>query len=190
MTPQQQQEVSFWKNEAVKGEAFIEQRKADYQDHLAHLPGLKEAKGSILEVGSGLLSVFEFSNKNVTSVDPLVDEYNKILALPDSKIDYKRIDDEVLPFEDESFNHVVCVNVIDHTPNHEKLAEEMVRVLKPKGKLFFEVNFDSNLSPAHYRIFNYPYTMSLFEGLDCIYSESEDRPEHHQTRFWAIFQKI
>jgi len=44
-----------------------------------------------------------------------------------------------LPFPDNSFDYVVCSGVIHHTPDPIKGFNELVRVLRPKGKLFLSV---------------------------------------------------
>ena len=47
---------------------------------------------------------------------------------------------ETLPFDDDSFDVVLCDNVVDHALNPRKILEEIARVLKPGGTLYFEVN--------------------------------------------------
>jgi len=44
-----------------------------------------------------------------------------------------------LPFETESFDHVICSEVMEHIPDESKAACELVRVLKPGGNLVISV---------------------------------------------------
>lgn len=44
-------------------------------------------------------------------------------------------DAENMPFEDDTFDFVYSFGVIHHTPNMEKAAEEIYRILKPGGVL-------------------------------------------------------
>lgn len=44
-----------------------------------------------------------------------------------------------LPFQDASFDVVVCSEVLEHVPSYEKLVEELIRVLKPGGRLALSV---------------------------------------------------
>lgn len=44
-----------------------------------------------------------------------------------------------IPYEDSSFDYVVSSGVIHHTPNPYKGFQELVRVLKPGGKIFLSV---------------------------------------------------
>ena len=50
---------------------------------------------------------------------------------------YKEIKEgniEHLPFSDNSFDVVLCIGVIHHTPNSQKAVDEIFRVLKPDGQ--------------------------------------------------------
>lgn len=44
-----------------------------------------------------------------------------------------------LPFEDGAFNVVICSEVLEHIPDHEKAVSELVRILKPGGDLVVSV---------------------------------------------------
>ena len=44
---------------------------------------------------------------------------------------------EPLPYEDASFDGVVCVEVLEHIDGHERLFREVERVLKPGGVFLF-----------------------------------------------------
>lgn len=63
---------------------------------------------------------------------------------------------EKLPFEDGSFDVVVCVNVLEHVECHRKTVRELVRVLRPGGHLYLDG--PNRLSPRwflkdpHYRM--------------------------------------
>ena len=48
---------------------------------------------------------------------------------------------ERLPFKDNSFDVVICSAVLEHVLNPEVIAAEMVRVLKPAGRLIVETPF-------------------------------------------------
>ena len=52
-----------------------------------------------------------------------------------------------LPFKDESFNFVLCSEVLEHIPSWKKAVSELSRVLKPKGTLI--VSTPNKLS-VHY----------------------------------------
>ncbi len=44
-----------------------------------------------------------------------------------------------LPFADETFDHVICSEVLEHIPDDRKAADELTRVLKPGGSLTVSV---------------------------------------------------
>ena len=44
-----------------------------------------------------------------------------------------------LPFEDESFDFVICVHVLEHVPDDRKALREFFRVLRPGGEAVLQV---------------------------------------------------
>jgi SAM-dependent methyltransferase len=46
-----------------------------------------------------------------------------------------------IPFDDASFEAVVCTEVLEHCVDEERLASEMLRVLRPDGKAVITVPF-------------------------------------------------
>lgn len=177
-------ELSFWRSELSKGvEAFLEQRQADWQEHLRHFPELVE-KGELLEVGTGLVSVFEFSPKQCVSIDPLQAAYEAIYRKQPSIVDY-RTDWEGIA--EDSFAEVLCVNVLDHTPDPSELVNQIRRALKPGGKLYFELNFDFNLSPAHYGLWDKAKLDSFLSDFRLVRESYEPNPAYNQTRYWATY---
>lgn len=53
--------------------------------------------------------------------------------------DVRKANAESLPFKDGTFDLVVCLGVIHHTPDTQKTIQEMFRVLKPDGKAIVTV---------------------------------------------------
>ena len=50
-------------------------------------------------------------------------------------------DIEQIPFDDGSLDAILCIEVLEHVANPFKAIEEMYRVLKPGGKVFFTTPF-------------------------------------------------
>jgi 2-polyprenyl-3-methyl-5-hydroxy-6-metoxy-1,4-benzoquinol methylase len=44
-----------------------------------------------------------------------------------------------LPFDDNAFDVLVCAEVLEHIPEHEKAIRELIRVVKPGGKIAVSV---------------------------------------------------
>ena len=86
--------------------------------------------GSILDLGSGTgASYSDLKNFNVTALDP--DE--KMLSL--NKFDKKIVGkSEELPFEENSFDNVLCCFVWRNVSDTEKALNEVYRVLRQGGK--------------------------------------------------------
>jgi SAM-dependent methyltransferase len=66
-------------------------------------------------------------------------------------IDY-HYDIHDLKFEDESFNFVACLAVLEHVQTPQKAIAELYRVLKPGGEIWVEVPFNQpyHASPQDY----------------------------------------
>jgi ubiquinone/menaquinone biosynthesis C-methylase UbiE len=55
--------------------------------------------------------------------------------------DYK-CDIQNMPFENESFDVVICNHVLEHVPDDKKAMKEIQRILKPKGYAILQVPAD------------------------------------------------
>src|SRR5258708_7541405 len=54
-------------------------------------------------------------------------------------------DGRTLPFSDRSFDTVMSVQVLEHTPDPQRLIDEMARVLHPDGTLILTAPFSFRL---------------------------------------------
>lgn len=70
--------------------------------------------------------------------DTNVDRAHK--RLPDQHITY--VDVTNIPFADQTFDLVICMNVLERVPNDDKAMKELFRVMKPGGLGFVEVDMD------------------------------------------------
>lgn len=56
----------------------------------------------------------------------------------DSRLRFQLADaSQPLPFEDELFDSIVCIDAINHLPNRSHVLAEWYRVLKPDGRILF-----------------------------------------------------
>jgi SAM-dependent methyltransferase len=85
----------------------------------------------IINIGSGGYAPI----KNAINIDPYRKGPNIIAAFGEN-----------LPFENESIDVVVCVAVLEHVKEPEKIISEAWRVLKKNGEIYLEVPF---LQPFH-----------------------------------------
>lgn len=92
----------------------------------------------VLEVGCGLGLIHALVNCDNIGIDPLANDISQYLTQDDAQI--LTGVGESLPFEDGRFDAVICVNVFDHCADPKKVLEEMHRVLRTDGLLYFSVN--------------------------------------------------
>src|SRR5207253_2033321 len=106
-----------------------------------------QARGKLLDVGCG--------DKQFERIfRPYVDQYIGIeheatfsataANLGASRPDYV-YNGNRLPFEDASFDTVLSIQVLEHTPNPGQLISEMARVLKKDGTLILAAPFSFRL---------------------------------------------
>jgi SAM-dependent methyltransferase len=95
-------------------------------------------RGSVLDFGCGSKpyeSLF-VNAESYVGVDIEVSGHNH----RNSKVDYF-YDGKKLPFNDESFDAIVCFEVFEHIFNIEEVFAEIYRVLKPNGQLLISIPF-------------------------------------------------
>lgn len=87
-------------------------------------------KGNVLEIGAGTL----VPDKTINISDYLVVEISLIATkiLRSKEIQSIVVNREDLPFSSNTFDVVACHDVLEHTPNPEKLIEEMCRVSRER----------------------------------------------------------
>jgi len=116
----------------------------------------KEAQGKFLEVGCGeglFLCKIAKAKPELEIVG--IDIWDKILSQASERLKRDRVfnvkllqaDATKLPFEDDFFDTVVCMNVFFNLPDYEtflKVLSEISRVLKPQAKLIFDIRNSRN----------------------------------------------
>jgi SAM-dependent methyltransferase len=144
-----------------------------------------QARGRLLDVGCG--------DKPYEHIfRPFVNEYIGIeheatflktaasskAGKPDMVYDGKR-----LPFPDRSFDTVLNVQVLEHTPHPGALVHEMARVLKDDGRLILSAPFQFRLHEQPHDYFRYsPH------GLKALCGEAglEIEEIHPQGSMWSV----
>lgn len=95
----------------------------------------------VLEVGSGAHGlIFYFGSQAAIGVDPLAVSYRNLFPSWQRCAQTVAACGESLPFADQSFDVVLCDNVVDHAESPKRILGELARVLASGGLLYFTVN--------------------------------------------------
>jgi SAM-dependent methyltransferase len=128
---------------------------------LNKLLDVKTAK--ILEIGSGngfSLCHGLLQGLDITGIEPGAQGFDgrylrAVELLKINGVDEKRLinaNAEVLPFEDNTFDAVFSVAVLEHVNDVKKAMSESLRVLKPNGVLWANVPNYSSFYEGHYNL--------------------------------------
>ena len=120
---------------------------ADINKYLGHLlvPDDHFADKKLLDVGCGPIPyALAFIDCLIWGLDPLVQHYRQMgfpLDRYSDRLTYLCGAVESIPVRDSFFDAVIAVNSIDHVDDFNAAAQEISRVLKPRGVLRLEVHY-------------------------------------------------
>ncbi|MGZ9226271.1 MAG: class I SAM-dependent methyltransferase, partial [Anaerolineales bacterium] len=109
-------------------------------DHLLKLPG----NANILELGCGPGYLWKKNSSRIPTgwritlsdlSSGMLDAAWRNLVVTGRAFQFKEIDAQSIPFEDETFDAVIANHMLYHVPDRPKAIAEIKRVLKPSGKL-------------------------------------------------------
>jgi SAM-dependent methyltransferase len=129
-------------------------------------PAISTLQGNVLDVGAGLSPWRGWLGHGVRyqGIDiKHADEFGMATGLQD--VVY--YDGRHMPFDDASFDNVICVEVLEHAADPQLLLAEISRVLKDRGMIFLTV-------PWAARRHHIPYDFHRFtrERLEILFSGS------------------
>ena len=111
-----------------------------------------DRKLRILDAGSGVTFFPYFIKSRYSSADMYCVDYDKSLAHiykqinvhNSEKVFFSSYDLRELPFDDNWFDIVYCVSVLEHTDNYDEIIDVFHRILQPGGKLVitFDISVD------------------------------------------------
>jgi len=115
--------------------------------------------GDILDLGSGcgtFVKVCKDHNLEATGVEPDC-EVIEVAKLKGVGGDIVRGVGEYLPFEEESFDVITSMSVLEHVQSPQKVLCESIRVLKRKGVFWLSVpDYSRSFYEGHYKLFWLP----------------------------------
>lgn len=104
--------------------------------------------GKILDAGCGfgemdIVLAKNFPSCEITGIDlsePLLNHANQLKEFNDlnERIHFLKGDINKLPFENQSFDVVFCINMVHWVDNPQQMLNEINRVLKPEGHLYIK----------------------------------------------------
>lgn len=118
---------------------------------------LRHARGRVLDAGTGTgrfaIPLAKVDGNSVVALDysqEMLDLNQKqSTAQGIRSIEYLRGDVEHLPFKDNEFDSVVSITVVRHFPQWRAILEEYIRVVRPGGKLIFEMCSGDHINAAN-----------------------------------------
>lgn len=117
-----------------------------------------------LEIGSGARNLWKLYFPNITTLDIVADKKPDVVG-----------DVHDLPFENETFDVVLCSEAFEHFHNPFVAAQEISRVLKPGGTVLVTTRFTFPVHDAPEDYFRYtPYGLrELFRGFEVVDEATE-----------------
>jgi 2-polyprenyl-3-methyl-5-hydroxy-6-metoxy-1,4-benzoquinol methylase len=101
-------------------------------------PAMQDLKGQVLDVGAGE-SPWRSSLPSDVTYRGLDIKTAETFGMGANVADVDYYDGEIFPYDDNSFDGVLCIEVLEHTPNPALLLHEIARVLRPNGRLLLTV---------------------------------------------------
>lgn len=143
----------------------------DYMGIAQRIVERNTARQRILDIpaGNGLLA----ENLQTAGNEVVCADINR------EKDDYTYVDmEQALPFGDEDFDTIICLEGLEHTINPAHLIQELCRVCKAGGRLIISIpNVQNCYSRLH---FLFTGTLYQFSPQDCCHpSSGEDRDRGH-----------
>ena len=206
----QQYEKKTWDENFQLNDDWNHWWKEHFEDYSLVEEHLRDKKDiSIIEVGCGpftnvrlIESILAYSDiKRIVFSDPLLESYKKIPCYVSSLFEknhsscyeFEQEQLESLYHKDESFDLLICINVLDHVEDVTKCISEMKRVIKKDGLLVFGndlTDWTKRNNPSPEKAYDQGHAMrineefcdeafSFFEPLMRKIVESRNPPYHY-----------
>ncbi len=115
--------------------------KSEISKHYENLNSLK-----VLDVGCGAGFATNYLAEycgELTGIDLAAGALNTAKKFGTYPVDYILADARKLPFENDTFDVVICLDFLEHVTEPEQIVQQIAKVLKPGG-LFFYHTFSQN----------------------------------------------
>ena len=126
-------EKKFWREHSYAFPTFQEEKD------LLKKYNIETDNKRLLEIGGGATSIVDLLTGERYSLDPLMDFFLENYNLP-KDVNHIRGMGEELPFADNFFDIIFCLNALDHAENPTKVLQEAYRCIAPNGIFFMTLN--------------------------------------------------
>lgn len=104
------------------------------QSAYQHIKNRKpELSGDYLDIGSGTGDLISVIKSTFPVNSHALDYTDKLIKIPEQKVDIVNLSLCKLPYDDNSFDAVTITEVIEHLENYRCILREINRILKPRG---------------------------------------------------------
>jgi SAM-dependent methyltransferase len=126
-------------------------------------PALAQVTGNVLDVGAGQ-SPWRAWLPPATSYQGIDVGYANEFGMDSDRTDIVYYDGRVMPFDDATFDCVLCIEVLEHSEDPQLLVSEIARVVKPGGTVLLTVPWSARLHhlPHDYHRFTRVRLQDLF----------------------------
>lgn len=143
-------ELKYWRGKYVEQEGNLS--NSHYQPLYTEVYGLTTADYSgkrVLDIGCGPRGSLEWADMTAQRVglDPLALDYRN-LGTERHKMEYAASGSEHIPFLDEYFDIVTCLNALDHVDDIDATIGEIKRVVRHGGTFLLSVETDHEPTAA------------------------------------------
>lgn len=185
-------ELRWWKAylRDKNKEQYLSWKKNYWNNLLEQITDVVKPESSltIADLGCGPAGIFiALSGKNVTAVDPLLDEYENETPFL-KRNDYPNVEFVTSTLEDfipnKKFDVVFCLNAINHVSDIERAYDVLTACAKPNGKVVVSID-------AHNHAF-FKHLFRLIPG-DVLHPHQYDLREYElflEKRGWKILKTV
>lgn len=179
-------QVADWENKSLSAKDLLK----FFEDRVGIVSGKK-----VLDVGfgsGGISMAFALAGASVSGVDvdpELKEIAEKTLVAENLKADLKIYDGRIFPFFDDYFDFVVCSSVLEHVSYPEEVLKEILRVLKPSGRVF--LSLPNKYYPKETHTLAY-FVSYMPRGMANLYLKILKRSplEHDNLHFYSYFDVV
>ena len=93
----------------------------------------QQLRGNCLDIGSGGGQLLRLIAARYSLTPYACDYINGLMETPGQKVDLVDLNREPLPYPDNHFGLVTCIETIEHLENFRAMVRDIYRVLKPGG---------------------------------------------------------